>query len=152
MHQCALLWNHSTCFGCTSHPSSGVHKTVTSASGTGHSIWETTFLQCGLKVTLKEVLAQILWPVPEVAVTVLCTPDDGCDVHQKHVEWFRSNAHWCILYLINIDLWVFTSFMTLTTVINHGLKQWVLKIFEPSTNVYLLKYRRRAYCNFCVCF
>ena len=32
-----LLQNHSTCFGCPSHPSSGVHKTVTAASGTGHS-------------------------------------------------------------------------------------------------------------------
>ena len=31
-----LLQNHSTCFGCPSHPSSGVHKTVTAASGTGH--------------------------------------------------------------------------------------------------------------------
>jgi len=25
---------HSTCFGCQAHPSSGVHKTVTTASGT----------------------------------------------------------------------------------------------------------------------
>ena len=33
-----LLQNHFTCFGCPSHPSSGVHKTVTAASGTGHSI------------------------------------------------------------------------------------------------------------------
>jgi len=32
-----LLQNHSTCFGCSSHPSLGVHKTVTAASGTGHS-------------------------------------------------------------------------------------------------------------------
>ena len=31
-----LLQNYSTCFGCPSHPSSGVHKTVTAASGTGH--------------------------------------------------------------------------------------------------------------------
>ena len=31
-----LLQNHSTCFGCPSHPSSGIHKTVTAASGTGH--------------------------------------------------------------------------------------------------------------------
>ena len=29
-------------------------------------------------------------PVPEAAVTVLCTPDDGCDGHPKHVEWFCS--------------------------------------------------------------
>ena len=32
-----LLQNHSTCFGCPSHPSSGVHEIVTAASGTGHS-------------------------------------------------------------------------------------------------------------------
>jgi hypothetical protein len=44
-----LLQNHSTCFGCPSHPSSGVHETVISASGTGHSIWVTPFLQRGLK-------------------------------------------------------------------------------------------------------
>ena len=33
-----LLQNYSTCFGCPSHPSSGEHKTLTAASGTGHSI------------------------------------------------------------------------------------------------------------------
>ena len=42
-----LLQNHSTCFGYPSRPSSGVYKTVTPPSGTGHSIWETTFLQRG---------------------------------------------------------------------------------------------------------
>ena len=31
-----LLQNHSTCFGYPPHPSSGVLKTVTAASGTGH--------------------------------------------------------------------------------------------------------------------
>jgi hypothetical protein len=35
-----LLKNYSTYFGCPSHQSSGVHKTVTAASGTA-----TTFLQ-----------------------------------------------------------------------------------------------------------
>ena len=30
-----LLQNTCTCFGCPSHPSSGVHKAVTAASGTG---------------------------------------------------------------------------------------------------------------------
>jgi len=33
-----LPQNYSTCFGCPPHPSSGVHKTVTAASGTGHCI------------------------------------------------------------------------------------------------------------------
>ena len=31
-----LLQIYSTCFGCPSHPSSGVHKTVAAASGTGN--------------------------------------------------------------------------------------------------------------------
>jgi len=31
-----LLQNNSTCFGCPSHSSSGVHETVTAAFGTGH--------------------------------------------------------------------------------------------------------------------
>jgi len=31
-----ILQVHSTCFGCQPHPSSGVHKTVTTAFGTGH--------------------------------------------------------------------------------------------------------------------
>jgi len=31
-----ILQVHCTCFGCQPHPSSGAHKTVTTASGTGH--------------------------------------------------------------------------------------------------------------------
>jgi hypothetical protein len=31
-----LLQIYSTCFGCPSHQSSGVHKIVNAASGTGH--------------------------------------------------------------------------------------------------------------------
>ena len=31
-----ILQVHSICFGCQLHPSSGVHKTVTTASGTDH--------------------------------------------------------------------------------------------------------------------
>ena len=38
-----LLQNYSTCFGCLSHPSSGVHQTVTADSGTDHSVRATTF-------------------------------------------------------------------------------------------------------------
>jgi len=35
----------------------------------------------------REVAAQKIWPVPATAFTVLCTPDDGCGGHPKHVEW-----------------------------------------------------------------
>jgi len=33
-----LLQNHSTCLGCPLHTSSGALKTVTTASGTGHTV------------------------------------------------------------------------------------------------------------------
>jgi len=33
-----LLQNHATCFGCPSHPSSRIQKTVTAVSGTGRRI------------------------------------------------------------------------------------------------------------------
>jgi len=82
-----ILQIHSTCFGCQPHPSS-VHKTVTIASGTGHAVlcsylpptWPTW-------PRWREVAAQKIWPVPEAVVIVLCTPDDGCGWHPKHVEW-----------------------------------------------------------------
>ena len=42
-----ILQVHSKCFGCLPHPSSGVHKTVTTASGTGHIFCAVTSLQRG---------------------------------------------------------------------------------------------------------
>ena len=43
-----LLQISSTCFGCLSHPSSGVHGTVNAASDTGHSVRATNFRRHGL--------------------------------------------------------------------------------------------------------
>ena len=34
----------------------------------------------------RKVVAPLLRPVPEAAVTVFCTPDDRYDGHPKHVE------------------------------------------------------------------
>jgi len=61
--------------------SSGVLKTVTAASGTGHNTSTATYLQRGLIGTRwREVAVPVLWPVPEAAVTVYSTPDDvSCD-------------------------------------------------------------------------
>ena len=41
-----LLINYSTYFGRPSRPSSGLHNTVVAASGTDHTIWETSLLAC----------------------------------------------------------------------------------------------------------
>ena len=49
-----LLQNYPTCSGCPSHPSPGVHQTVTAASGTGHSVRAPPCRQRGLKATLAE--------------------------------------------------------------------------------------------------
>jgi len=68
-----------------------VHETEIEASRTGHSNSATTFLQRGIiRRRWRKVVALLLWPVSEAAVTVLCTPDDGCDRHPKHVEYICS--------------------------------------------------------------
>ena len=72
-------------FRVSQHPSSGVLKTVTVASGTGHNIGTATPLQSGLIGTAvpvrprwRGVAVQVVWPVPEAAGTVFNTPDDEC--------------------------------------------------------------------------
>ena len=67
-----ILQVHSTCVGFQPYPSSGAHKTVTTASGTVH--------------LPPSNVAKLAWPrwrevdctVPETVVTVLCTPGDEC--------------------------------------------------------------------------
>jgi len=103
MQQCAdiyLLLNFSTCFGRQSRPSSGVHKTIVAASGTGHTIWESSFLKRDQIRTgvgdgpksfliwsrLRKLAPQIVGSVPEAATTVLCTHDDVRDGRPKHVD------------------------------------------------------------------
>jgi len=97
-----LKWFHSTCFGCQPYPSSGVHKTVTTASGTGHNFCAATLK--GSSCT-----------VPEAVVTVLCTTDDGCGWHPKHVQWTCRiiNRPLCVASrwtIINIWNFIFAYF------------------------------------------
>jgi len=66
-------------FRVSTHPSLGVVKTVTATSGTGRNIGTATSLQRGpIGPRWREVAVPILRPVPEVAVTVFTTPNDGC--------------------------------------------------------------------------
>jgi len=69
-----ILQVHFTCFGCQPLPSSGVHKTPSNVAKLAWPRWT-------------ELAAQKIRPVPEAVVTVLCTPDDRCCWHPKHVEW-----------------------------------------------------------------
>ena len=62
-------------FRVSQHPSSGVLKTVTAASGTGTA---TSLQRDPIGPRWREVAVPVVWPVPEAAVTVFSTPDDGC--------------------------------------------------------------------------
>ena len=103
-------------FRVSQHPSSGVLKTVTAASGTGHNFGTATanslqrgqiwprWREVAVAVPILEVavVVPILWPVPEAAVTVFSTPDDGRGGHPKHVEWLCSEINqtaYCCIYL-----------------------------------------------------
>jgi len=67
-----LLQSHYM-FRVSQHPSSGVLKTVTAASGTGHNTGTATSPQRGpIRPRWREVA------VPEAAVKIFSTPDDGC--------------------------------------------------------------------------
>jgi len=57
---------------------------------------------------------EVVAPVPEAVVTVLCTPEDGCGWHRKYVEWTCRiiNRLLCVASrwtIVNIDLDVFTT-------------------------------------------
>ena len=76
-------------FRVSQHPSSGGLKTVTATSGIGHNTGTATSFQRGLiRPRWKKVAAPILWPIPEVAVTVFSTPDDGrCDARNMYSDF-----------------------------------------------------------------
>jgi len=60
-------------FRVSQQTSSGALKTVTATSRIGHNTGRATSFQ-----RWKEVALPVLWPIPEVAVTVFSAPDDGC--------------------------------------------------------------------------
>ena len=81
-------------FRVSQRPSSGVLKTVTPTSGTGHNIGTATSLQRGLIGTRwREVALPLLWTVPEAAVTVFSTPDDGCCDNRNMYSDFAVNKY-----------------------------------------------------------
>jgi len=66
-------------FRVSQYPSSGVLKTATAASGTGHNIGTANSPQRGpIRPRWREVAVPVLWPVPDAAVTVFSTPNDVC--------------------------------------------------------------------------
>ena len=70
----------------------------------------------------REVAAQKIWLVPEIVVTVLCTPDDGCGWHPKHVEWtcriinrlLCVASRWTIINIVLIFIYLVTYLVSLS--------------------------------------
>jgi len=129
-----ILQVHSTCFGCQPHPSSGVHKTVTTASSTGHIFCAATSLQRD-QASLA-TLEGGSCTVPEAVVTVLCTPDEGCGWHPKHVKWTCR--------IINRLLSVASRW----TIIDIHLAQYYIL---PLRTIIMLTSSRGRYSNFKTC-
>ena len=84
----------------------------------------------------REVAAQKLWSLPEAVVTVLCTPDDGCGWHPKHVEWtcriinrlLCVASRWTIInmYLLWIELEHFMRCSEVCTTVGFSFSAWTL--------------------------
>ena len=81
-------------FRVSQHPSSGVLKIVTATSGTGYNIGTATSLQRGQIGTIWPRWRPILWPVPEVAVTVFSNPGDVCRVPPVQVTISTFSVAW----------------------------------------------------------
>ena len=121
-------------FRLSQHSSSGVLKTVTAASGT------TTSLQRGLiRPRWREVAVPILWPVPEAAVTVFSTSDDGCCYTRNMYSDFAVNKY---LHTVASG-WIFIN-MQSGMLTFHCWQVWTVKPtgfnYLLSTNSLLLKY------------
>ena len=106
-----LLQYHTTCFGCCPHPSTGVHKTVVTVTSTSNMIVQLPHYNVANLATLVWSSCTIIWLVPVTVTTVLCTHDDGCGRHPKHVEWYCSKIKYKLHIVasrwtfININLW-----------------------------------------------
>ena len=120
-----ILQVHSTCFGCQPHPSSGVHKTVTTASGTGpifcaaislhhdQAVHSTCF-EChqhpspGVNKTFTTISRSGHIFCAATSLREVCTSDNGCGWRTKHVQWTWRiiNRLLCVASrwtIINID-------------------------------------------------
>ena len=113
-----LLQYHSTCFGCHPHPSSAVNKTVVIATDTSHMIVQLPHSNVANLATSEWGSCTIIWLIPVAETTVLCTPDDGCGWHPKHVEWYWSK----IKYRLRIvaSRWIFINILIYQNFISKG--------------------------------
>jgi hypothetical protein len=127
-----LLQYHSTCFGYRPHPSSGVRKTVVTATGTSHM-----FVQLPHTNLAKLVWDSCtsIWLAPVAVTTVLCTPDDGCGRHRKHVERSCSKINYRLHIVASRWTFINTLFSEL---VGKYIKAWILGSLFPALAVLLL--------------
>ena len=115
-----IMQVHSTCFGCQPHPSSGVHKTVNTASGTGHIFSAATSIQRGQVLVVFFVqlppsnVAKLLATLDGSSCTKNMTSTGGCSYSFVYSWWWmwvtpetcRVNLHnnkQTALFCISLD-------------------------------------------------
>ena len=93
--------------------------------------------------------------VPEAVVTVLCTPDDGCGWHSKHIDWTWRiiNRLLCVASrwtIININIFNLHALCYITTYVSDKGNRLTVqnfkynRIFFPCPN-YLLQAEENFY-------
>jgi len=80
--------------------------------------------------------------VPEAVVTVLCTPDDGCGWHPKHVEWTCR----IINRLISVaSRWTIISHWTIIKNVSTVISEYTLHKTSNLYSVTQIRKRRHRY-------
>ena len=108
-----------------------------------------TSLQRGLiRPRWREVAVPILWPVPEAAVTVSSTPDDGCSDTRNMQSDFEVNKYLhTVLHLVGFSLTLNTMHgtMSLKNSLTHSLTPCSRVLVEKLTCPQLVKIFHAVY-------
>jgi len=121
-----LLLNYSTCFGRPSRPSSGVHKTVVAASGTGYTIWGAGFLKRPYLVMFEEAFS------PD---STICTR--GCNYSFMYSwRWARWTPKTCNLAVNKYLHTVASRWVSLTSNYDARNHEYILKQYFLATLIW----------------
>jgi hypothetical protein len=102
LHSLFICGNCSTYFWWYFHLSSGVHTTVSTASGICHTV--TAICRCRGRVGIGSNVSTkaTVWQIPDAVdrVVCVCAPDDGWKYHPKKVEHFPDKINCLTLHLV----------------------------------------------------
>ena len=129
-----ILQVHSARFGCQPHPSSGVHKTVTTASGTGHIFFLCRYLPPSLQ------RGHSLATSEGGSSTKNMTSTGGCSYSFVYSWWWLwthriINRLLCVVSgwtIINVNLYTISGFYEMKY--GHQSHWWLQQFYKFRTN------------------